>query len=93
MVIYLILSKRMAARLITWKAEGTRFVWVRLEGQFYNILFISAYIPHKTKENPTQSQSLSALERLCHTLQAKYPHDQLLIGMDANAKVARSQLP
>ena len=88
-----ILSKRMAIRLITWKAEGTRFVWVRLEGQFYNILFISAYIPHKTKENPTQSQSLSALETLCHTLQAKYPDDQLLIGMDANAKVARSQLP
>ena len=88
-----ILSKRMAARLITWKAEGTRFVWVRLEGQFYNILFISAYIPHKTKVNPTQSQSLSALERLCHTLQAKYPKDQLLIGMDANAKMARSQLP
>ena len=29
-----ILSKRMANRLITWKAEGTRFVWVRLEGQF-----------------------------------------------------------
>ena len=89
----IILSKRMAARLITWKAEGTRFVWVRLEGQFYNILFIAAYIPHKMRVNPTQSQSLSALERLCHTLQAKYPKDQLLIGMDANAKVARSQLP
>ena len=83
----------MAIRLITWKAEGTRFVWVRLEGQLYNILFIATYIPHKTKENPTQSQSLSALEKLCHTPQAKYPEDQLLIGMDANAKVARSQLP
>ena len=49
-----------------------RIVWVRLEVQFYNILFISAYIPHKPRESPTQSQSLSTLERLCHTLQTKY---------------------
>ena len=58
-------------------------------GETRNILFISAYIPRKTRENPTQSQNLSALERLCHTLQAKYPYDQLLIGMDANAKMAK----
>ena len=87
----IILSKRMAQRLMQVQAVGTRIIWCRIEGQFYNIIFISAYVPHKTRTDPTQAQNMQVLQTLCHTLQTKYPDDQMLIGADFNAKLQRSQ--
>ena len=80
----IILSKRMAQRLMQVQAVGTRIIWCRIEGQFYNIIFISAYVPHKTRTDPTQAQNMQELSTLCQTLQTKYPDDQMLIGADFN---------
>ena len=43
----ILLSARVAKLVITWEAQGTRIVWVRLRGADYNTIFVSVYVPHK----------------------------------------------
>ena len=86
-----VLSKRMSRHVMAFEAVGTRIVWVRLQGMHYNLLFIAAYIPQKSRAAPNQAQTLQQLESTCRTLRKRYPNDQILIGMDANCKIARNQ--
>ena len=43
----IMLSNRMADKLLDEGHVGTRIAWVRLKGPVCNIFYIVAYIPHK----------------------------------------------
>ena len=86
-----ILSKRMAKHVMNFERVGTRIVWVRLQGMHYNLIFMAVYIPQKARAAPNQAQTIQELESTCRILRKRYPNDQLLIGMDANCKLARNQ--
>lgn len=86
-----LLSERMSKRVMAWKAEGTRMVWVRLSGEDYNLIFVAVYVPHAWRVEPSQADGLRALETLCRTLRQRFPKDQMVVGMDANAKLQRNQ--
>jgi exonuclease III len=80
----------MAKQVITWEAQGTRIVWVRLRGADYNTIFVSVYVPHKYRACPSQAEMLQELETLCRMLQHKFPTDQLIVAGDMNAKLTRN---
>ena len=85
-----LLSTRMAKRLISWQACGTRIVWVRIEGHTYNLIFIAVYVPHKYRTEPSQADTLQEIDTLCRTLRHKYPADQLIVAGDMNGRIPRN---
>ena len=85
-----LLSRRMAKRLISWQACGTRIVWVRIEGHTYNLIFIAVYVPHKYRTEPSQAETLQEIDTLCRILRHKYPADQLIVAGDMNGRIPRN---
>ena len=49
----ILLSPRMAERVMAQGRVGARIVWVRLKGPICNLFVIVVYIPHKGRTNPS----------------------------------------
>ena len=82
------LSPRAQRMVLNSGHKGSRLAWVRLRGQFANILIISAYIPHKyRKQAPFQEDTLAELEVLIAEKSVK--GDCVVVMGDMNAKLAR----
>ena len=55
----IMLSDRMADKVIDQGHVGTRIVWVRIAGPICNIFFITVYVPHKGRTSkPTATDTL-----------------------------------
>ena len=60
----ILLSKRMQSKLMAFGSQGERVCWVRLQGPTCNIFILAVYMPHRGRINPSQSDTISDIERV-----------------------------
>ena len=66
----IMLSARMADKVIAQGHVGSRIVWVKLAGPVCNIFFITVYIPHKGRnQKPTAQDTIAQLKKLLQSIQ------------------------
>ena len=86
-----ILLSTSAARMVKDSGKiGSRIVWVRLAGLFYDTIFVCVYIPQPFRScRPFQEDTMLELETLCRTLEQKGQRDCQVVLGDFNSKLPR----
>ena len=84
----IMLSPRMAAKILDSGHVGTRIAWVRLKGPICNLFYIVVYIPHKGRTVAPQAEDTIA--QLNQLLQSVSKSECVIIGGDFNYQLQRS---
>ena len=84
----IMLSQRMAAKILGSGHIGTRIAWVRLKGPVCNIFYIVAYIPHKGRTATPQAGD--TIEQLAKLLQTVRQSECVILGGDFNCQLQRN---
>ena len=67
--VVILLSSRMADKVLEQGYVGTRIAWVRLKGPVCNLFYIVVYIPHKGRTaEPRAEDTIRQLEELLRTV-------------------------
>ena len=83
----ILLSKRMADKIMSSGSVGTRIVWARLEGPVCNLFVIVVYIPHKGRSNPCAQDTINQIKVLLSTVRS---HDCIILMGDFNCQLRRN---
>ena len=84
----IMLSNRMADKLIDEGHVGTRIAWARISGPVCNIFFIVTYIPHKGRTCPPYVQD--TIKQLKKLLQIVCKSDCVILTGDFNCQLQRN---
>ena len=84
----IMLSKKMATKILGQGHVGTRIAWVRLKGPVCNIFYIVVYVPHKGRTVAPQAEDTIA--QLTQLLQTVKKSECVIIGGDLNCQLQRS---
>ena len=84
----IMLSARMADKVMSEGHVGTRIAWVRIKGPVCNIFFIVVYIPHKGRQQKPRAQDTIA--QLKSLLQSIRKSDCVVLGGDFNCQLQRN---
>ena len=83
----MLLSDRIAESVIHSGCCATRIVYARINASPCNLFVVCVYVPHSTRQNPSQSDTLADLDYLL----IKAPqHDCVIVLGDCNAKLHRN---
>ena len=74
----IMLSNRMANKVISSGHVGTRIAWVRIAGPVCNIFFVVVYIPHKGRT--TKPMTKDTIQQLKELLQTVSRSDCIILG-------------
>ena len=84
----ILLSNRMADKVIDSGHVGTRIAWVRLAGPVCNIFFIVAYVPHKGRVvAPFAQDTIKQLRQLLRTV---HKSECIIMCGDLNCQLQRN---
>ena len=84
----IMMSPRMADKVLDEGHVGTRIVWVRLKGPICNIFYVVCYIPHKGRsQKPLASDTIAQLEELLKTVRKS---DCIILSGDFNCQLQRN---
>ena len=84
----IMLSNRMADKIIDQGHVGTRIAWVRIAGPVCNIFFIVVYIPHRGRKcAPYAKDTLRQLKKLLQTVRKS---DCIVLSGDFNCELQRN---
>ena len=83
----ILLSKRMKRHIDKSVFVGTRIAWVRLRGPVCPIFFVVSYIPHKYRNTPQTTDTLTQLHELLKTVPK---NDCLIVCDDFNCQLKRN---
>ena len=84
----IMLSARMADKVMVEGHVGTHIAWVKLTAPVCNIFFITVYIPYKGRQQkPTAQDTIGQLRKL---LQSIRKSDCVVIGGDFNCQLQRN---
>ena len=84
----IMLSNRMADKLLDEGHVGTRIAWVRLKGPVCNIFFIVVYVPHKGRTSaPYAEDTILQLKKLLHTVRKS---ECVVLAGDFNCQLRRN---
>ena len=83
----ILLSARMAKRIMSSGCVGTRIVWVRIEGPICNLFVVVVYIPHKGRTNPSAQDTIKQLMELLSTVRR---YDCIILMGDFNCQLRRN---
>ena len=83
----IMLSDKIADKVIDQGHVGTRIVWVRIAGPVCNIFFITVYIPHKGRTKPTAADTISQLRKLLRTVRKS---ECIVLCGDFNCQLQRN---
>ena len=82
------LSPRMASKVIGEGHVGTRIAWVRIAGPVCNIFYVVVYIPHKGRtQKPTAKDTIKQLRELLQTVRKS---DCIIVAGDLNCQLQRN---
>ena len=83
----IMLSNRMADKLLDEGHVGTRIAWVRLKGPVCNLFYIVAYIPHKGRKSaPYAKDTIAQLRKLLSTVRKS---ECVILAGDFNCQLRR----
>ena len=83
----IMLSPRMADKVIGEGHVGTRIAWVRLAGPVCNIFYVVVYIPHKGRtQKPMAMDTIAQLRQLLQTVRKS---DCIIVAGDLNCQLHR----
>ena len=84
----IMLSSRMAEKIIGEGRVGTRIAWVRIKGPVCNIFYVVVYIPHKgRKAKPVAKDTIKLLKELLKTV---HKSDCIILAGDFNCQLQRN---
>ena len=84
----IMLSNRMADKLLDEGHVGTRIAWVRIKGPVCNIFYIVVYIPHKGRTcAPFAKDTIQQLRKLLSTVRKS---DCVILAGDFNCQLRRN---
>ena len=84
----IMLSNRMADKLMDEGHVGTRIAWTRIAGPVCNIFFVVVYIPHKGRTSaPYVKDTIKQLKKLLETVRKS---DCILLADDFNCQLQRN---
>ena len=84
----IMLSDRMADKVLEQGHVGPRIVWVRIAGPICNIFFITVYVPHKGRTSkPTAADTLEQLRKLLRTVRKS---ECIVLCGDLNCQLQRN---
>ena len=84
----ILLSNRMADKVLGQWHVGTRIVWVRVVGPMCNIFFIVVYVPHKGRTTfPLAQDTLGQLRKFLETVKKS---DYIILCGDFNCQLQRN---
>ena len=83
----ILLSKRMADKVMSWGNVGARIVWVRLAGPICNLFVVVTYIPHKGRVSPSADDTIGELHTL---LKSVAKSDCIVLLGDFNCQLPRN---
>ena len=84
----IMLSNRMADKLLDEGHVGTRIAWVRLKGPVCNIFFIVVYVPHKGRTSaPYAEDTILQLKKLLRTVRKS---ECVILTGDFNCQLRRN---
>ena len=84
----ILLSHRMADRILGSGSEGTRIAWVRLAGPVCNLFVIVTYVPHRgRKKAPFAKDTIKQLRELLSTVKKS---DCIIMMGDLNCELQRN---
>ena len=84
----IMLSDRMADKVLDEGHVGTRIAWVKIKGPVCNIFYIVTYIPHKGRtEKPLASDTIGQLRKLLRTIRKT---DCVILAGDFNCQLQRN---
>ena len=84
----IMLSNRMADKLMDEGHVGTRIAWARIAGPVCNIFFVVVYIPHKGRTSaPYAKDTIKQLKQLLQTVRKS---DCILLAGDFNCQLQRN---
>ena len=84
----IMLSDRMADKVLDEGHVGTRIAWARIAGPICNIFFVVAYIPHKGRTTkPTATDTLEQLRKLLRTVRKS---ECIVLCGDFNCQLQRN---
>ena len=85
--VVILLSKRMADKVMSWGNVGARIVWVRLAGPICNLFVVVTYIPHKGRVSPSADDTIGELHTL---LKSVAKSDCIVLLGDFNCQLPRN---
>ena len=84
----IMLSPRMADKVIGQGHVGTRIAWVRISGPVCNIFYVVVYSPHKGRTQKLVAQdTITQLKKLLRTVRKS---DCIIVGGDFNCQLQRN---
>ena len=83
----IMLSPRMAEKILDRGHVGTRIAWVRLKGPVCNIFYVVVYIPHKGRAVKPKAED--TIQQLADLLQTAKKSECVIIGGDFNCQLQR----
>ena len=84
----IMLSSRMANKMISSGHVGTRIAWARIAGPVCNIFYVVVYIPHKGRTTkPMAKDTIMQLKQLLRTVNRS---DCIILGGDFNCQLPRN---
>ena len=84
----IMLSPRMANKIISSGHVGSRIAWVRSKGPVCNLIYIVTYIPHKGRtEAPKAEDTIAQLAQFLSTVKTS---ECVIIGGDLNCQLQRN---
>ena len=84
----IMLSPRMADKVIGQGHVGTRIAWVRIAGPVCNIFYVVVYVPHKGRtQKPMAKDTLMQLRKLLQTVRKS---DCIILAGDLNCQLQRN---